>query len=85
MGTKNISARLFPNVTSSTTTLEVSNNLREPLNLRIVDMSGRTLMRQVVPPRQPRTTLDISRLQKGVYVVEGQNQDNHFSLKLIKN
>jgi hypothetical protein len=85
MGIKNISARLFPNVTSSTTILEVSSNLREPLNVRIVDMSGRTLMRQVVPPKQPRTTLDISRLQKGVYIVEGQNQDNHFSLKLIKN
>jgi len=85
IGTKNITARLFPNVTPSTTTFEVSNNLREPLDLRIIDMSGRTLLRQVIPARQPRTILDVSRFQKGVYIVEARNQDNQITLKLIKN
>jgi hypothetical protein len=85
MGLKDMNARLYPNMTSTNTILEVDANLRDQLELRVVDMSGRTLIRQIIPPRQPRTSLDVSRLQKGVYIVEARNRDYHVSLKLIRN
>lgn len=85
IGIKGIVTRVYPSVASATVTVDIQQLLADQLQLRLVDVSGRTLLQQVVPPRTPRTTLDVSRLAKGVYFVELVNEAHRSTVKFIKN
>jgi hypothetical protein len=84
IGNNGFELRVFPTLTTSTLNIEVQGVSSDPMNIRIVDLSGKILMKQVIAPRQNRMTMDVSRLAKGMYILQADNSVHRFTTKFIK-
>jgi hypothetical protein len=83
-GVNGFSARLYPTLATSSLSFEMQSVVNDQLNLRVVDMSGKVLKEQTIPPRQLRTNIDVSSLAKGVYFLQAFNNEHRFTGKFIK-
>jgi hypothetical protein len=84
IGNTGFEAKVYPSVTTGNLTLEIQGLVSEPLNIRIVDLAGRLLMQKVMPARQNRISLDVSRLARGMYMIQVAGSANNFTTKFIK-
>jgi len=84
LGVNGFSGRLYPTLATSSISFEMQSVVNDQLNLRVVDMSGKVLKEQVMPPRQLRATIDVSALAKGVYFLQAFNNEHRFAGKFIK-
>ncbi|WP_081909524.1 T9SS type A sorting domain-containing protein [Aureispira sp. CCB-QB1] len=74
---------VYPNPVhhSNTVSVKVNTLIKEPLQLRIIDMCGRLLMEEQV--HQNRHDLNIEHLSPGVYQVLVETANTHFVRRLI--
>jgi hypothetical protein len=84
IGNNGFELRVFPTLTNSTLNIEVQGVSSDPMSIRVVDLSGKILMKQVIAPRQNRLTMDVSRLAKGMYILQADNSVHRFTTKFIK-
>ncbi len=84
IGNNGFELRVFPTLTTGTLNVEVQGVSSDPMNIRVVDLSGKILMKQVIAPRQNRLTMDVSRLAKGMYILQADNSVHRFTTKFIK-
>jgi hypothetical protein len=84
IGTNGFEVRVYPTITSGALTLEVQGVSSDPLTLKIVDLSGKLLRKQVIAPRQSRVDLDVSGLGKGMYIIHTSNNVYQHTTKFIK-
>ncbi len=75
---------LYPNPTNGQLTIILSSTVHDDLSIMVKDVRGVILMRQNIN-QQPQTTLDISKLDPGLYFIElKDNQGNSNSRKIVK-
>ena len=81
---KTFNIKAFPNPTANQSKVHVeSDNTKEKINLRIFDLSGRTV--ELLWNITPGQTLQIgSKYRPGMYIVEMIQGNNRKQLKLIK-
>ena len=84
IGNTGFEATVYPSVTTGNLTLEIQGLINEPLTIRVVDLAGRQLMTQAMAPRQNRTSLDVSRLSRGMYMIQVSGTSKNFTTKFIK-
>jgi hypothetical protein len=84
IGSNGFELKVFPTITSNNLNVEVQGITSDPINVRIVDLSGKVLMQQLLAPRVNRVTLNVSRLAKGMYVIQADNSVHRFTTKFIK-
>jgi hypothetical protein len=84
IGSNGFELKVFPTLTTGTLNVEVQGLTSDPINVRIVDLSGKVLMQQLIAPRVNRMTLNVSRLAKGMYVLQADNSVHRFTTKFIK-
>jgi hypothetical protein len=84
IGSNGFELRVFPTLTTGTLNVEVQGVSSDAMNIRIVDLSGKILMKQVIAPRQNRVTMDVSRLARGMYILQADNSVHRFTTKFIK-
>ena len=84
IGVKGFAAKLYPTVANSTVMVDLQQSFNEPMGIRVFDASGRSLMQQTIPARTPRMQVNVSKLAKGVYFMELNNEGYRSTLKFIK-
>jgi hypothetical protein len=84
IGSNGFELKVFPTLTTGTLNVEVQGVTSDPINVRVVDLSGKVLMQQLIAPRVNRVTLNVSRLAKGMYVLQADNSVHRFTTKFIK-
>jgi dienelactone hydrolase len=84
IGDKGFEIKAYPTLTTGSLTLEIQGVSSDPINLRIVDLSGKLLLQRVVAPRQNRVDLDVSHLAKGMYFIQASNPVYTNTTKFIK-
>lgn len=76
------SVEAFPNPTSGLTRLEIMNREGEDLNLRIRDLSGK-LVFEIASLEKDQVSLNLSELNKGLYLIEINSTSRAGYLKLM--
>jgi hypothetical protein len=84
IGNNGFELRVFPTLTTGTLNVEVQGVTSDPMNIRIVDLSGKILMQQVIAPRQNRLTMNVGKLARGIYILQADNSVHRFTTKFIK-
>jgi hypothetical protein len=84
IGVKGFAAKLYPTVANSTVMVDLQQSFNAPMGIRVFDASGRSLMQQTIPARTPRMQVNVSKLAKGVYFMELNNEGYRSTLKFIK-
>lgn len=77
---------LFPNPSTSSTTLVYTNNNLAPVQISLTDMSGRIVESwtpSIVAPGQQKFDINTSDLAKGVYMVNMRSESNNLTLRLL--
>lgn len=84
IGVKGFAAKLYPTVASSTVMVDLQQMFSSNMGVRVSDASGRALMQFNIPARTPRMEVNVSKLAKGVYFMELNNDGYRTTLKFIK-
>ncbi|MFS4482393.1 T9SS-dependent M36 family metallopeptidase [Hyunsoonleella sp. 2307UL5-6] len=75
--------KVFPNPANTSVTITMEGEM-EPVTFNLVDINGRRVLSQTTTtPR--RTTLNISALQAGIYILQIESSTVNMTRKLIKN
>jgi hypothetical protein len=76
---------LFPNPVRSELTVTLTDPLRVPANLDIVDVSGKVVHREILmPDGSMRYQVDASKFSKGIYFVRMTSGDISFTGKMVR-
>lgn len=77
---------LFPNPTTSSSTLDLTSNYYGAITVRLVDYTGRILSTKLITKESKQVQLDlqVSDLSRGMYFVELQSENNKVVKRLIK-
>ncbi|HRH38585.1 MAG TPA: T9SS type A sorting domain-containing protein [Flavobacteriales bacterium] len=75
-------ARVWPTVTADELNIELSAPMRRA-DLRVIDMTGRTVLRRSVPVLL-KTTFDVTTLVPGAYFIEVGNADGSRALRFVR-
>lgn len=79
-----LSVSAFPTITDSSIEIMVDNNAG-PVTLRVLSTSGKTMIATELSQDGPqRTTMDLSGLQAGIYLVTANDRESSISLKIAK-
>ena len=73
---------VFPNPTSGLTTVSFQGS-EGVVTLRLVDLTGRQLLRRTLSPGPQSETIDLRGYPKGVYIVQLQDAATSFSSRII--
>jgi hypothetical protein len=84
VGNQGFEIKAYPTITSGQLTLEVQGITNERIDIRVVDVSGKVLMRQFMAPRQNRLDLQVGRLAKGVYLIQASSESYQHVTKFVK-
>lgn len=84
IGVKGFAAKVYPTVASSTVMVDLQQMFGSTTRVRVTDASGRALMQLNIPARTPRMEVNVSKLAKGVYFMELNNEGYRSTLKFIK-
>ncbi|MBD3582326.1 T9SS-dependent M36 family metallopeptidase [Flavobacterium selenitireducens] len=76
--------RVYPNPSNGMVSIRV-NNYTGKINLQVVDVNGRVVFRKRSADFNIEATLNLSHLQKGMYIVKVDAENLNFSKKLILN
>lgn len=74
---------IYPNPTKDIITITI-NNSKDKARFRIIDLTGNVIAEQVSESSK-NTTIDLSKLGSGIYLVECQYPDKVFRSKVMKN
>jgi len=83
----NSSFKVFPNIVSSTATINMVSNIRQEASLRIMDISGRTIRQsqmQLYAGANNMQVNDLERLSGGQYIMVLDVQGNRYSQQFVK-
>lgn len=86
-GTKNIaveqaSVYVYPNPANENVTIQLEHLQFADVSVTITDVAGRVMIEQ--PLKVAQTTMDISRLSRGMYLVNVQHEGQQYVTKLVK-
>lgn len=73
---------IYPNPTQHTITLDVGNNLLMQARVEIIDLLGKSLMKNTIAAT--KTQLDLSHLSNGIYFVKFSNEVGEKVFKIVK-
>jgi len=73
---------IYPNPTQHTVTLDAGNNLLMQARVEIIDLLGKSLMRNTIAAT--KTQLDLSHLSNGIYFVKFSNEVGEKVFKIVK-
>ena len=85
IGNSGFEVSIYPNVATSNINLDIPGLVNEALTVRVIDVAGRPLMQQVIAPRQNRVNLDVSKLSRGMYMVQVTGTSKNVVVKLSSN
>ena len=76
---------VYPNPVSTEMNLMFSSNVKEQQLFQIIDLSGREVMRKIIPVSTGENvvTLDLSDLQSGIYLL-CRNEEKENSIRIVK-
>lgn len=74
---------MYPNPTSEGVTISSSKLINETI-VELFDISGKRLLSKKVLPNERTVHLDVSTLEKGVYIVQISSEGNSVTKKVIK-
>ncbi len=77
-------ASVYPNPTDGMINLNLS-NLTEDATLLVHDMIGQTVFNANIPLGTTNEMVDLSFLNKGMYILEIRNKQHRFTQKILKN
>ena len=80
------SLRLYPNPVEDVLTIELSLDGKNDITLRVMDMSGKDVISTIKTKqdKEMKTTLDLSDLAKGVYMIEVSDGEHTAVRRLVK-
>jgi len=73
---------IYPNPSQHTVTLDAGNNLLMQARVEIIDLLGKSLMRNTIAVT--KTQLDLSHLSNGIYFVKFSNEVGEKVFKIVK-
>lgn len=78
--------KIFPNPASELLNIFIKTTEEEILNLKLVDVTGKTIYNQVVPPRTAEVQLILKHVPEGMYMLSIVNPSGYRinSFKIIK-
>jgi hypothetical protein len=85
IGNSGFEVSIYPNVATSNINLDIPGLVNEALTVRVIDVAGRPLMQQVIARRQNRVNLDVSKLSRGMYMVQVIGTSKNVVVKLSSN
>ena len=72
--------RIFPNPTSGLINIESLSEFNG--ELKLIDITGKTIIEDI--PLQPNTSIDLSGMEKGIYLLILKSEKNIYTAKIIK-
>lgn len=72
---------IYPNPSNGKVTIKTSNEIGQ-VNISIIDMNGRSVFSQEVDLRSS-SSIDASKLNKGIYIIKIEDKSHHYRSKLI--
>jgi len=75
---------IYPNPTTSTTTLTWQNQTHGNYQLHVYDVHGRQITPPVIPLGEGKLQIDMAGLAKGIYIGRLNSENHSFSFKWIK-
>jgi Domain of unknown function (DUF4465)/Secretion system C-terminal sorting domain len=81
--TSEINFNVYPNPTSNFINIQLSNNIEQPLEAKILDISGKTIYAKSLT--QIETDLNVNFLQSGIYFLELTSGKQKTVKKIVKN
>jgi PKD repeat protein len=77
---------LYPNPSTTSTTLVYNNRTTAPVQINMIDLSGRVVKSwtpSVNAPGQQTVTIDTSDLAKGVYMLNMKSESSNYTMRLL--
>lgn len=81
-GTKR-SLKVFPNPASTEVSIQISEGIKTPSTLRVLDITGKTIFTQTIAGRSQQFELDVRAWAAGTYIVSWQGGNDLATSKLI--
>lgn len=73
---------IFPNPVSSVLNFQISGSMKKNTSLAIINMLGEPVLETFL--KDQITTLDVSKLSRGTYIIKLQNEDESYVHKFVK-